>query len=103
MIGGPQVSGVRYHNGSNGAQSSNNLSSFVQPSQMCVAGGKKPIRVWMMRIVLNGHEQSWYRLFKAPADEMRDAEQMERRANASAWAEAQRRFEVFNRGIGLTC
>jgi len=39
----PQITGIWHHDGGNGAQPDNDLSRFVEPSEMGIAGCEKAI------------------------------------------------------------
>jgi hypothetical protein len=68
---------------------------------MGVAGGEKTIRRWEAWILLNREEQLRHRLIEAPAEEMRGAYLMERRADPGARTETPRGLEVLDSGVGL--
>jgi hypothetical protein len=53
------------------------------------------------RIFVDREEQLWHGFVETPAEEMRGANYVERRADAGAWTEAQRSIDMLDRDLGL--
>ena len=68
---------------------------------MRVAGGENAVRMRMARILSDGEDQFRDRFIEAPAEEVRGADDTERRADLGARTEAQRSLCMLNCDIEL--
>src|SRR5262249_48296309 len=68
---------------------------------MGVAGGEKAIRLRKARILLRSEAQFRNSLVETPPEEMRRADDEERRADPSMRAETEGGFRTLNRKVGL--
>lgn len=80
---------ARHDDGGDLPQPSDNLSRFVEPPHMGVAGSE--IAIWLRedRIFLDCKEEVWNRLVEATAEQARGTNQVERLTHSGAWTEPQ--------------
>src|SRR5262249_57182884 len=67
VLGIPQVAGIRYQDGADGAEARDDFSRLGEASHMGIAGDEKAIRHRETWILLDRKEQFRYRLVEPPS------------------------------------
>ncbi len=101
MLGLAELDAARHNQGRDRAQPRDNFTCLVEPLQMGITGGEKPIWLRKVRPVLDREEELWDRLVEAPAYEQRTANHAENRANSATRAEPQSGLGMLDRNVGL--
>src|SRR6266436_1579706 len=97
VLGLTQFGSARHNDRGNRTQPRDNLSRLIEPPHMSITGGKIAVCVWEAWVVLDREQQLRGRQIEPPADEMRSADLDRSPADPSAWAQAQRRLDMFDR------